>query len=203
MERTATMCKSHKRPRIAGRYGVMTGGASLKGYACLRSRRCLSTTVLMSACREMPRFLASLSRAATIQSGKSTLTLFFWRLGCRTAERSRKGVMSSPSSKRRSNSSVEICSCIQRLLLFACSSYGDDPGRLVHVGDDGSPTAVCHVADDKPAWFFSMGAGNLNQLRVVPQGRCFFEVNAMFDSVACALRGGVLENHMKIICKQW
>ena len=64
-------------------------------YWPLRSCKCLPSTVLMSACRDTPRVLASLSSAFTIHSGKSTFTVFFSRLGWRMALVSRKAVIAS------------------------------------------------------------------------------------------------------------
>jgi hypothetical protein len=99
----------------------------------------------MTAWRVMPSRVASASKDATIQAGKSTLTRYASRLGRRAASRSRCSTMSVAFSSNDASSSVAF---IQRLLRWACSTDRDDPRGALPAGDDGLRHAPVDAPDD-------------------------------------------------------
>ena len=91
--------------------------------------------------------------ASTIQVGKSTFTRCICLLGLRAAAQSTCAEMSSPASKRRSNSSAEICS---RAIVF-------------HLFLAGSRTEMMRTASprcDNPGPYFALDHSDNQEARL-------------------------------------
>src|ERR1700726_3688296 len=110
--------------------------------------------------------------------------------------------MSSPSSKRRSNSSAVfgMFSLISFFLCFTCPPNRNDPNRWPAVCKNHCPKLRSKSIDsrDTPQSFFRSVLGcEFHSIRIIPGSFRLFKINTMFRLIRTALLRIVFENHFR------
>jgi P-type conjugative transfer ATPase TrbB len=174
----------------------------IKPYACSGLALCkwLSMTNLISACRETPKREASLSIAFTIQGGKSTLTRCNSRPGRRADFQSTNSEISSPASKRRSNSSSDISVFFILLyLVIPRTAYRNDAHRFAAICDDCRPVERTNQANKQITLLAWTQNKRFQPFLVIPKRLGFLKINAVLDFVALALGRIILKFHIQTV----
>ena len=104
--------------------------------------------------------------------------------------------MSSPSSKRCSNSCAVIVDCF---FILSCPSYGYDSSSICSIGENGRPKLPAEFRYETDSWFIRKACHKLDPLWVDPERFRLIKIDPMLRLIGITFWFVIFKLHLGII----